>query len=264
MSVRAIAAVASLGICGLLAPPAAAQLPQLPPAPLPPAPLPPAPLPPAPLPINPPALLPPPPPAPLPPPPTLLPPPPTLLPPPPTLPPASPPAPLSAPASSPSSGSGAGKRPVSGGRSSAPRTGSAAQPSLGAGGTAPDRDPRAGPARVANRARVASTREDERDQAATVVKKRPRVAAGKDSVPEKDDASLVGSIPNPFREAPAWLQPFMIGMAAVALLLLQLGALPVSMIPWPGAAVFVARRRPALVGAGAGLLGALGVASLTL
>src|SRR5918992_516885 len=45
MSVRAIAAVASLGICGLLTPQAGAQLPLLPPAPLPTVPLPPAPLP---------------------------------------------------------------------------------------------------------------------------------------------------------------------------------------------------------------------------
>jgi len=74
----------------------------------------------------------------------------------------------------------------------------------------------------------------------------------------------VESIPNPFREAPAWLQPFMIGMAAVALILLPLGALPAWAIPWPGAAFFIAQRRTALVGAGAALLGALGVAALTL
>jgi hypothetical protein len=56
----------------------------------------------------------------------------------------------------------------------------------------------------------------------------------------------------------------MIGMAAVGLILLQLGALPAGVIPWPGAALFVAQRRPALVGAGVSLLGALGVAALTL
>ena len=79
-----------------------------------------------------------------------------------------------------------------------------------------------------------------------------------------DDPSLVERIANPFREAPAWLQPFMIGMAAVALLLLPLGLVPPGVIPWPGAALFIAQRRSALVGAGVALLGALGVAALTL
>jgi hypothetical protein len=93
---------------------------------------------------------------------------------------------------------------------------------------------------------------------------RPRVAAGGNPPPHKDDTSFGGTLPNPFAEAPGWLQPFMFGMLAVALILLQLGMLPVSVIPSGGAAAFVARRRPALVGAGAGLLGALGVAALTL
>jgi hypothetical protein len=56
----------------------------------------------------------------------------------------------------------------------------------------------------------------------------------------------------------------MIGMAAVALLLLPLGFVPTGVIPWPGAAIFIAQRRTALVGAGVALLGALGVAALTL
>jgi hypothetical protein len=96
------------------------------------------------------------------------------------------------------------------------------------------------------------------------VEKRSRVAVADDPPPADDGASVVASIPNPFREAPGWLQPFMIGMLAVAIILLQLGALPASIIPSSGAAAFVARRRPALLGTGAGLLGALGVAVLTL
>jgi hypothetical protein len=269
MSVRAIAALASLGICGLFAPQAAAQLPPLPPAPLPTVPLPPAPLPPAPLPTVPlpPAPLPPapPPPVPLPPPPALPPPPPALLPPPPALLPP-PPLPGLSPGSGavPGSGSRAGSRtdPVSGGKSSPSRTGASAERPNGASATLPDRDLRPGPTDLGNRPRVGLAREDDSDVAEATPAKRP-LAAGDDS-PLDDEASLVGSIPNPFREAPSWLQPFMIGMLAVALLLIQLGALPVSMIPWPGAAVFVARRRPALIGAGAGLLGALGVAALML
>jgi hypothetical protein len=275
MSVRAIAAIAALGICGLFAPQAAAQLPPLPPAPLPPPALPPAPLP-----IDPPALLPPapPPPTPLPPPPSLLPPPPptllpppppTLLPPPPTLPPALAPSPPPPPSlgsgTSPSSGSrpGSGPKPVSNSGSPASRAGSSSRPPERATTTLPDRDLRAGRAGLGDRPRAGSTREEGNDVAGAAAPKR-RLAPGDDPRIGDDEASLVESIPNPFRDAPAWLQPFMIGMAALALLLLQLGALPVSMIPWPGAAVFVARRRAALVGAGAGLLGALGVASLTL
>ena len=46
--------------------------------------------------------------------------------------------------------------------------------------------------------------------------------------------------------------------------LLPLGALPASAIPWREAAIFVDKRRHALVGTGVGLLGALGVATLTL
>jgi hypothetical protein len=108
--------------------------------------------------------------------------------------------------------------------------------------------------------------EDDGDNevAAASVEKRPRVAVADDPPPAGDGASVVASIPNPFRDAPGWLQPFMIGMLAVAIILLQLGALPASIIPSSGAAAFVVRRRPALLGTGAGLLGALGVAVLTL
>jgi hypothetical protein len=56
----------------------------------------------------------------------------------------------------------------------------------------------------------------------------------------------------------------MFAMGAVAIALLQLAALPASLIPSAGAAVFVARRRPLLAGTGAGLLGALAVFALTL
>ncbi len=108
--------------------------------------------------------------------------------------------------------------------------------------------------------------EDDGDDevAAATAEKRPRMAVADNPPPADDGASVVASIPNPFREAPGWLQPFMIGMLAVAIILLQLGALPASIIPSSGAAAFVARRRPALLGTGAGLLGALGVAVLTL
>jgi hypothetical protein len=83
-------------------------------------------------------------------------------------------------------------------------------------------------------------------------------------VREENGGSFVGSIPNPFRDAPPWLQPLMIGMLALALVLLPLGALPASAVPWRDAAIFIDKRRYALVGAGVGLLGALGVATLTL
>ena len=56
----------------------------------------------------------------------------------------------------------------------------------------------------------------------------------------------------------------MIAMLALALVLVPLGALPASAIPWRVAAVFVDKRRYALVGTGVGILGGLGVAALTL
>jgi hypothetical protein len=259
MSVRAAFAVAALGICGLFPPQAAAQLPPLPPAPLPPAPLPPAPLP-----IEPPTLLPPPPPAtPLPPPPNLLPPPPTLVepPPPPSLPqPPPPPAASVGSGSTPSGGSRAGSRSQPGGGSAAERTGSA-RPS-GAAPAAVDGDLDAAPAGLGERARAASAREDAGGEAGPTSAERPPAAAAEP--PPEEDGSLVGPIPNPFREAPPWLQPLMLAMLAVALVLLQLAALPAWTIPWPEAAVFVARRRPALLAAGAGLLGGLGVTVLAL
>jgi hypothetical protein len=106
--------------------------------------------------------------------------------------------------------------------------------------------------------------DDDPEVAAATAKERPRVAAGDDSPVADDDAALVGSIPNPFREAPGWLQPLMLAMLVVAIILLQLGVLPARLIPSSDAALFVSRRRPAFLGAGAGLLGALGVTALTL
>ena len=102
-------------------------------------------------------------------------------------------------------------------------------------------------------------------EVASATAEKPSVRPAVDRVPVPDDgASVVGAIPNPFRDAPGWLQPLMLGMLVLAIILLQLGVLPARLIPSSDAALFVARRRPAFLGAGAGLLGALGVAVLTL
>jgi hypothetical protein len=102
-------------------------------------------------------------------------------------------------------------------------------------------------------------------EVAAATAEKPSAGAAAEKVPlADDDASVVGSIPNPFREAPGWLQPLMLVMLVIAIVLLQLGVLPARLIPSSDAALFVARRRPAFLGAGAGLLGALGVAVLTI
>jgi hypothetical protein len=253
MSVRALLALAALGICGLWTPPAAAQLPPLPPAPLPTVPLPPAPLP-----IEPPSLVPP-----APPPPVPLPPPPSIVAPPPASP-LPPPPPAPAPVSGPATSGGSGSTSTPSTRApSRPATRSSrrakASPTSTSDGGAEVR--RTG---LADRTRVGLAREDDKTVARATAGRRPVGTRRHPSLDNDDAASFVGSIANPFREAPAWLRPFMIGMLAAALALLQLGALPASAIPWPGAAMFIARRRTALLGAGTGLLGALGVAGLTL
>ena len=129
-----------------------------------------------------------------------------------------------------------------------------------------DEEAAAADARLRTGGRSGGGETDEVAAATADEEERPRVAAGSNPPPHKDDTSFGGSIPipNPFAEAPTWLQPFMIGMLILAIILLQLGLLPVSVIPSGGAAAFVARRRPALVGTGVGLLGALAVAALTL
>jgi hypothetical protein len=101
--------------------------------------------------------------------------------------------------------------------------------------------------------------------AAATAKERPRVAAGGDLkvADDKNSAvgsisnSVVGSISNAFNEAPRWLHPLMLAMLALAMIVLVLGTLPARIIPSAGAALFVSQRRPALLGAGIGLLGAL-------
>jgi hypothetical protein len=162
-------------------------------------------------------------------------------------------------------GAGTGARSGSGAKSSPARPRSSADPQPRGIATppAPDRDVRAGRTVSRDRPRVRSTREDDKDAAPARERKRP-LAGGADPPLAHDAPSLAEAIANPFRDAPAWVRPFMLGMLAVALLLIPLGALPPWVIPWPGAAAFVARRRPALLGVGAGLLGGLAVAVLAL
>ena len=94
------------------------------------------------------------------------------------------------------------------------------------------------------------------DEAATaLVRRRPL---------DDEGASVIGSLPNPFRAAPLWLQPFLLGMLGVAIILLQLAALPARVVPSTGAALFVSRHRPELALGGMGLLGAVAVAAILL
>jgi hypothetical protein len=106
------------------------------------------------------------------------------------------------------------------------------------------------------------TADDDLEVAAETTKERLRVAAGDDAPRDPDDASVAGSIPNPFREASGWLQPFVIGMLALAVILLQLVALPARMIPSTGAALFVSQHRPEFLAAGAAMIVVVGVAVL--
>lgn len=128
-------------------------------------------------------------------------------------------------------------------------------------------DEEAAAANARLRAQPAEPQESGGDDAevAAATAEKPSATPAPDKLPVvDDDASVVGSIPNPFREAPGWLQPLMLAMLVLAVILLQLAVLPARMIPSSDAALFVSRRRPAFLGAGAGLLGALAVVALTL
>ena len=102
---------------------------------------------------------------------------------------------------------------------------------------------------------VASATASEDDAAIVLARRRPL---------DDEGASAIGSLPNPFRDAPPWLQPLLLGVLAVAIILLQLAALPARVVPSTGAAVFVARYRPQLALGGMGLLGAVAVAAIVL
>lgn len=78
------------------------------------------------------------------------------------------------------------------------------------------------------------------------------------------DGRILGVVPNPFEEAPSWLQAFLLGALGAAILLLLLAAVPAPALRPTGAATFVARRRTDLALAGAMILAAVTVAALVL
>jgi hypothetical protein len=121
------------------------------------------------------------------------------------------------------------------------------------------------PARaLAARDGAATRNGDGEEVAATTVDESQGLAIARPEPLDDDGAPLVGSVPNPFRDVPLWLQPLLLGTLAVAIILLQLAALPARVVPGTGAALFISRHRPALLAAGVGLVLAVALAALTL
>jgi hypothetical protein len=78
------------------------------------------------------------------------------------------------------------------------------------------------------------------------------------------DGRILGVLPNPFEDAPSWLQPLLLGALAAAILLLLLAAVPAPALRPVDAAAVVAGRRTDLALAGALILAAVAVAALLL
>ena len=96
--------------------------------------------------------------------------------------------------------------------------------------------------------------DEDPEVAGAIAEKGHRLAVGQRARRDADGASAVASIVKPFREVPLWLQPFVLGMMAVAMIVLVLGTLPARIIPSAGAALFVSEHRPEFLGAGAAVL----------
>jgi hypothetical protein len=82
--------------------------------------------------------------------------------------------------------------------------------------------------------------------------------------PNGRDGQLLGVLPNPFEDAPSWLQPLLLLALGAALVFLLVAALPVAALRPTGAAMMVVHRRPELALAGATILGVVAVAAFVL
>jgi len=78
------------------------------------------------------------------------------------------------------------------------------------------------------------------------------------------DGRILGVLPNPFEDAPAWLQPFLLVALGAAIVLLLAAALPAAAVRPAGAAPVVSQRRSEFALAGAMILGAIAIAALVL
>jgi hypothetical protein len=85
--------------------------------------------------------------------------------------------------------------------------------------------------------------------------------AGDDGDDDGSSRPVLG-VPNPFDEAPAWVQPLLLAALGGAILLLLLAAVPATAVRPVNAAPVVVRRRTELALAGAMILGAVAIAAL--
>lgn len=78
------------------------------------------------------------------------------------------------------------------------------------------------------------------------------------------DGRILGVLPNPFEEAPSWLQPLLLLALGFAILMLLAAALPAAAVRPAGAAPVVSRRRSELALLGAMVLGIVAITALVL
>jgi hypothetical protein len=91
--------------------------------------------------------------------------------------------------------------------------------------------------------------------------RRSSQAAGAGNDDEGTGQPLLG-VPNPFDEAPTWVQPLLLVALAAAILMLLLAALPATAVRPATAAPVVVRRRTEFALVGAAILGVVAVAAL--
>jgi hypothetical protein len=89
------------------------------------------------------------------------------------------------------------------------------------------------------------------------------VASGPSAAGDADGA-VFGVIPNPFEDAPGWLQPLLLAALALALLLLLVAALPRGAVRPGSAALAVSDRRMSFALGGALILGTVTILALVL
>jgi hypothetical protein len=87
-------------------------------------------------------------------------------------------------------------------------------------------------------------------------------AAGKSDSSGEGSGRILGTVPNPVENAPAWVQPLLLLALAAAILLLLVAALPATAVRPAGAGPVVIRRRSEFALAGALILGAVAVTAL--
>jgi hypothetical protein len=89
------------------------------------------------------------------------------------------------------------------------------------------------------------------------------VASGPSAAGDADGA-VFGVVPNPFEDAPGWLQPLLLAALALALLLLLVAALPRGAVRPGSAALAVSDRRMSFALGGALILGTVTILALVL